>query len=566
MPSGHPHPHQIAEDSKRKRKLEVATNKSGIHGGVVSAVEHHAADVGAEILAAGGNAADAAVAAAFAQGVVDPLRCGIGGGATAQYFDAKSNAVQILSSQGGAPMTAHSRMFTPVGHWGTLFRVEGQRNQFGYEATLVPGFVRGMGDIFERFGSGRVTWKQILEPSIRLATEGFEVYPHLYEMWQDKGGHDFLDVGKKTINVSEASKKIYLKPDGTYFEIGDVMIQTDLAKTLERIATQGPDEFYTGETGRMIAEDFAANNGYLSASDLASCRSSLEEPITATYRGLDLFTESAPSVGPTLIEILNIVEGWDLVELGWNSPTYLDRFARAIHLAFRDRAAHIGDPKVVDVPLDRLLSKEYAAELRASIEAGTDVSPDAKKGGRMSGPSETTHVTVIDNEGNAMGITHSVGSSSGVVTPGLGFMHNNHMIQFDPNPDSANSIQPGKQANGGTAPVFVFRDDELVLAMGSPAGGRKATAMAQVLVNFEDFKMPIQQAVSVDRIHAEDLPLLVSLEPLFDPRAAVALARNGHRISLETYTARVQAVSRDPKTGALEGGTDPRGDRGLAVA
>jgi gamma-glutamyltranspeptidase/glutathione hydrolase len=536
-------------------------------GGVVASVESHGADAGGEILERGGNAADAAIAAAFAQGVSDPLRCGIGGGGGGLFYDSESDDIGCVWSVGRAPMKAHERMFTPTGHWGTLFRVEGAKNQLGYEASIIPGFVRGMELIFQRHGSGRVTWAELLAPAIRLAYEGMDVYPFLAGMWAEPAAdtNDFIGVGQKTILQTEESKRIYLRPDGSFYEIGDSLLQEDYGRTLERIASGGADEFYEGETAHLIAADFANNGGYLTLDDLRNYHADVVEPIESTYRDLRIVTEDAPSVGPTTLEVINILEGWDIASLGANTADYIDRLARALNRAFIDRADHIGDPEMIDVPLARLVSKEYADEVRKEIEESIVKGEQRPAAAALSGPSETTHVTVIDGDGNAATITHSVGSASGVVTPGLGFYHNNHMIQFDARPGRPNSIAGGKRPNAGGAPILAFREGGLSLAMGSPAGGRKVSAMAQVLVNIVDFEMDAEAAVSAPRIHAEDLPMVLSVEPQFDPRVTVDLARRGHSIVMESYGARVQAVTRDPGLGHLDGGTDPRGDRGLAV-
>jgi gamma-glutamyltranspeptidase/glutathione hydrolase len=286
------------------------------------------------------------------------------------------------------------------------------------------------------------------------------------------------------------------------------------------------------------------------------------DPLRATFRDLTVLTEPAPTVGPVTVEILNILEGWDLRSLGWNTATYLDRLARAMHLAFRDRLTLLGDPDFVDVPVDRMVSKDYAAELRRTIEDGSDLEPVPE---RQASPEETTHVSVMDGAGNAAAITHSLGMSSGVVTPGLGFQYNCHMVMFDPVPGRRNSIMPGKRPITGGGPVLFMKDQQPFLLIGSPAGARKVTALTQALLNVLDFGMPIQEAVSVDRIHVEDQPGIVIVEPHFDPRPLIGLAHQGHRIRFEWYTARLEAVLRDPATGALAGGTDPRGDRGLAV-
>ncbi|MEV7907869.1 gamma-glutamyltransferase, partial [Streptomyces anulatus] len=263
-------------------------------GGVVTAVESDAAEAGAEILRAGGNAADAAVAAAFAEGVVNPVRCGIGGGMMGQFHDAATGTVRTLWSMGRAPRKAHDRMFTPTGHWGTLFKVEGSRNQLGYEASVVPGFVRGAHEALRRYGSGRISWKEILAPAIRLALDGFDVYPHAYMMWSPAhSGHDFLGVGPRTITFTDAARQVFTKADGGFYEIGERMVQRDYGATLERIAEHGPEEFYRGETGERIAADFAANGGYLSLDDLLEFQAEEYTPLTLGYRGYSLVTEDA---------------------------------------------------------------------------------------------------------------------------------------------------------------------------------------------------------------------------------------------------------------------------------
>jgi gamma-glutamyltranspeptidase/glutathione hydrolase len=542
--------------------MNVHSPSSSRLGGVIACIESLAAEAGAEILRLGGNAADAAVATAFAQGVVNPIHCGIGGGFHGLFFEAVSGRTSVVASDGRAPRAAHAQIWADklAGRWGAVWKVAGDRNRLGYEASMVPGFVRGAHAALSHFGSGRVSWRQVIEPAIRLAEEGFVVYPYLYRLWMPNGFLEFGD-GPRVLGFTAASREIYLR-DGRVYEIGERLVQRDYARTLERIADQGPDEFYEGETGQRIAADFAANGGMLSAEDLREYRADVVEPISTTFREYQVVTESAPSVGPVTLEVLNILEGWDLASLGWNTPAYLDRLARAMHLGFRDRMAWIADPVVVDVPLDRLISKRYAAELRALIEQGEDVRPSPP---RRAMPEETTHLSVMDNAGNAAGITHSTGVSSGVVTPGLGFQHNCHMLMFDPEPGRRNSIAPWKRPITGGGPALFLRDGQVYLLIGSPAGARKVTALIQATLNVLDFGMSIQQAVSVDRIHVEDEPATIIVEPFFPPETLLGLAERGHHIRFESYTARLAAVLRDPETGKLEGGTDPRGDRGLAV-
>ena len=275
-----------------------------------------------------------------------------------------------------------------------------------------------------------------------------------------------------------------------------------------------------------------------------------------------MLTEPAPTIGAVTLEILNIIERWDLASLGWNTPAYLDRLARAFHVAFSDRMTVLGDPDFVDVPLEKLLSKEYAAELRDLIERGVELDQPSER--VPSGVAETTHTSVLDEDGNAAAITHSLGMSSGVVTRGLGFQHNCHMIMFDPVPGRRNSIAPWKRPITGGGPTLFMRGDEVLLVIGSPAGALKVTALVQALLNVELFGMSLQEAVAAERIHVEDEPATVIVEPHFEPRTLEGLAALGQRIRFDWYTARLGGVLRHA-SGELSGGTDPRGDRGLAV-
>ena len=534
--------------------------------GVVAAVESLAVEAGASILRAGGNAADAAIATAFAQGVVDPIYCGIGGGFHGLFRDGPSGRTLVVSAGGRAPRAVRADMWRITDRWGAMWRVEGERNRLGYEASLIPGFIRGAGEAFKLFGSGRVRWADLLEPAIQLAADGFDVYPYLYRLWMPSTERirGFIETGDgpRILSTTDECRRIYLHADGGVYEVGEHLVQSDYARTLRRIAEQGPDEFYEGETASLIARDFEQNGGLIDAEDLRSFRADVGDPITTNAFGYDIFTEPAPTVGPVILEILNVLEGWDLRQLGWNSPGYLDRLARTMHLAFRDRMTQLGDPDFVDVPLERILSKAYADELRRMIERPR--APSAPLGTSHVAPSETTHVTVIDADGSGAAITHSIGMSSGVVTPGLGFQHNCNMIMFDPVPGSRNSLAPGKRPITGGGPVLFMKDTQPSLLIGSPAGARKVTAITQAFLDRDLFGMSLQQAVSAERIHVEDEPDVVIVEPHFDPRVLQGLARLGHRIRFELYTARLAGVSRD-SAGLLEGASDPRGDRGVAV-
>jgi gamma-glutamyltranspeptidase/glutathione hydrolase len=521
------------------------------------------------MLRLGGNATDAAVATAFAQGVVDPIYCGIAGGFHGIFHDAESGTTSVISAGGRAPLAASDGMWTLTGRTGAMWQVEGNRNRLGYEASMVPGFVRGAAEALARFGSGRVSWHDVIEPAIELAEGGFRVYPYLFRLWMPRSERmrNFLESldGPAVLGHTQACAEIYLHPDGSVFEIGETLIQRDYATTLQALAERGPDEFYEGEVGRRLADDFRQNGGLLSRDDLRRYQADVGDPIATTFGDLTVLTEPAPTIGPVVLEILNILEGWELEQFGWNTAPYLDRLARAFHLAFRDRMTQLGDPDFVDVPEAKLVSKDYAAELRTHIDRAIDVrSSEQYSPAAEPAVAETTHVSVLDTSGNAAAITHSLGMSSGVVTRGLGFQNNCHMVMFDPSPGNRNSIAPWKRPITGGGPTLFMRDGKVRLVIGSPGGALKATGLIQAFLNVESFGMPLQEAVAVDRIHAEDEPGTVIVEPHFEPRTLEELAARGQHIRFDWYTARVAGVLKTT-TGELAGGTDPRGDRGLAV-
>lgn len=535
-------------------------------GGAIAAVESLGADAGAEILRGGGNAADAAIACAFAQCVVDQMRCSIAGAGQIVYHDAASGTQVLIDAFGHAPLAATPTMYTPVKRWENAFIVEDGLNRWGYRAQVVPGLLRGLERLYERFASGVYSWAELLQPAIALAADGYRVFPHLFAFWRQGQpvGNELTGDGSRALSYTEDARRIFLKPDGSAYGIGELFVQSDLARTLEVLAAEGVEPFYRGEIARRIAADFAEHDGLLSYDDLAGYEVIEEEPLRFSYRGLDVVTQSAPSVGPAICQILQVLEGWDVASLGWNSPEYLDRLAGAMYHVFHDRDLVMADPRFVDVPLELFTSRERAAEIRALVERGaTTLAEDSSF--TTAGLGETTHLAVIDGSGNACGITHSVGSGTGVITPGLGFVHNNHMTTYDPRPGMPNSIAPGKRGTGGGAPVLVFRDGRAVLSIGSPAGAFKASAMVQVIADVVDFGLSLTDAVAADRIHVRSAPPTVLIERLFDPRVAVELGARGHRVVAEEYGARVAAVGRDFAVPGFEPASDPRGDRGVAV-
>ena len=535
-------------------------------GGAIAAVESLGAAAGAEILRGGGNAADAAIACAFVQCVVDQMRCSIAGSAEILYHDAATGTQIFIDAGGHAPLRATPTMYKPVKRWENAFIVEDGLNRWGYRAQVVPGFLRGMERLYERFSSRVFSWRELLEPAISLAEGGYSVFPHLFAFWRQGQpiGNELSGDGSRALSYSEDAARIFLKGNGEAYGIGETFVQADLARTLGILADEGVETFYRGEIARRIAADFAEHDGLLSYEDLESYEVLEQEPLRFSYRDIEFVTQTAPSVGPAVAQLLQVLDGWDIASLGWNSAEYLDRLAGAMYHVFHDRDEVMADPLVVDVPLELFTSRERAAEIRRLVELGA-VAHAEDSSFTAAGLGETTHCAVIDGDGNSCGITHSIGSGTGLITPGLGFMHNNHMTTFDPRPGNPNSIAPGKRGTGGGAPVMGFRDGCVVLSLGSPAGAFKASAMVQVIADILDFGLSLSEAVAADRIHVRSAPPTVLIERLFDPRVAVALGERGHRVVAEEYGARVAAVARDLTMAGFEAASDPRGDRGAFV-
>jgi gamma-glutamyltranspeptidase/glutathione hydrolase len=531
------------------------------NSGMVVCTEPLAAEAGAQILRRGGNAMDAAVAAAFAQGVVNPMLCGIGGKGVLTAFNSATGEKVSHRFWGAAGSKARPDIFADdyLGLGGGLdhYPVSDRRNVLGYESIMVPGFVLGVHEAWRRFGGGKLSWYALLEPAILLARNGFEVYPYLCKFWGEDGIISKLK-GVRRLSVTPAAADIYLR-DGRTYRVGERLVQTDYGKTLERIAADGPEVFYQGEIAEKIAADMEANGGLFTLDDLRNHQTLTSHPVYGTYRDYEIVSDQPPGSGALLIELLNIVEGWDLVAMGWNSPEYLDKLSRAMQLVFADRARYIADPRFVQVPVGKLTDKSYAADLRRKIETGRDLDePDAIS----VGASGTTHLSVVDRNGNAVSMTHTLGTASGVVTPRLGFLYNNDMGAFDPVPEAKNSIAPGKTPVNGGAPTILLRDDKVAMVIGSPAGGRKLTAELQAILNVVEFGMSMQEAVSVERIHSEKVKREIYVEPSFDPDLVEQLEALGSRVKLDQYTARLSAIWFNPQAAQLEAGADPRGAGG----
>lgn len=527
---------------------------------MIVAPEPLAAETGLEILASGGNAVDAAVACAFVQGVVDPQMCGIGGsGAMAVHV---GGATSVLEFQARAGSRVRPDMWEPLFVRETADRygyvLEGAVNDVGYQSVGVPGTVAGLAAAHARFGS--LPWARLLQPAIRLAADGFQVAGNLYASWKEMENPDVVPWRKRLAATAE-SARIYLRPDGEFYEPGDVIKNPDYAATLERLASVGAVDFYRGEIASRIAADFAANGGLITAEDLASYRVKVTPPIRGTYRGLEIETVGPPTTGMTLLQMLNYLEGFELSTHGWPSAEAALRRIEAMRWAFADRDQHLADPDFAAVPVSRLIDKSYAAAARAGAQSAPVAAGAAHDNG-------TTHVCVIDSSGNAVSMTHSLGASSGVITPGLGFTYNNWMNCYDPRPGRVNSLEPGKARSTGMTPTFVFREGNLELALGAPGGNRIVTGVLQALINLVDHGMTPVEAVGAPRVDFNGNVVQAENRvpsDVLDRLRELGYAVNRRPVSYDQYFSRVQVIRRSAD-GFLEGACDPRKDGGIPLA
>lgn len=469
--------------------------------GMIVAPQPLAVEEGARVLRAGGNAFDAALACAATQFVVDPHSCGVGGYLLATLQVAGERAPRALD----APALAGSRT-TPAmwadrvigpnpGGWG--FFLAGKVNEDGYESICTAGVLRGMAEIHRRWGS--VPWESLFATASRTAREGWPVHQHLAVRWKERPNHYEGSSLFQKLHASPEAHRIYLQ-DGVPYDQGEVLRNPDYAGTLDAIAAGGAEEFYSGPLGKLLAEDLERNGSWVTGADLAATPVREMPCVVSEYRGHRIVTSPPPHGGPTLAALLNILEGYDLAGLGHNSAGYIHLAATAMKAAFADRNRHLGDPAFLpELPLSWMTSRERAAEWRRVIDAGEDIR--VSRG--QPGSPDTTQVTACDDRGNWISLTHSLGSSSGVISPGAGFMWNNSMVNFHPWPGHPNSIAPGKARTTGMAPTLVYRDGRLILALGAPGATRIITSVLQVLLNVLDFDMSVLEAVHAPRFDCQ---------------------------------------------------------------
>lgn len=471
--------------------------------GMVVSSQHLASQAGADILKAGGNAVDAAVAVGYAQAVVNPCCGNIGGGGfmTLHLADGKNIFINFRET---APASASADMYLDKD--GNLIK---DASLYGYLAAGVPGTVKGLDYALEKYGT--MKREQVMAPAIKLARDGFIL---------TRADTDVLDTTTARFKQDPEAARIFLKPDGSAFQPGDRLIQSDLANTLERIAKEGPPAFYEGEIPQIVEKASQAGGGKLTAKDFADYTISEVSPVTCTYRGYEFISAPPPSSGGvTICQTLNILEGYDLKAMGFNSADYIHTLTEAMRHSYMDRNTFLGDPAFVKNPTEKLTSKAYAEELRKEIIPGKATpSAQVQPGTGPHEKPETTHYSVVDNKGNAVSTTYTINGRFGaVVIPlGTGFFLNDEMDDFTTKigeknmyglvQGERNAIAPGKRPLSSMSPTIVTKDGKIFLVLGSPGGSRIISITLQTALNIIDHGMAPQEAVNAPRIHHQWLP------------------------------------------------------------
>jgi gamma-glutamyltranspeptidase/glutathione hydrolase len=527
------------------------------HGMVVS-VQHRASEIGAGILAEGGNAIDAAVAVGYALAVVDPC-CGNIGGGGFMTIHLKNGHDTFINFRETAPAAATPAMYLdPTG------QPVGDLSRSGYLAAGVPGTVMGLERAAKEYG--RLARRALLAPAIALARDGFVL---------SRADTNILNVKAEQFRKDPGVAKIFLRADGSGFEPGDRLVQTELAATLEDIALQGPDAFYKGRIPKAVETASRAKGGILTVQDFADYRTTETAPLACSYRGYRIVSAPPPSSGgTTLCEILNILEGYDLKALGFGSAQSVHLLVEAMRHAYRDRNTLLGDPAFVRNPLERLLSKDYAGEIRKAIGASATTLPAAVELPREK--AETTHYSVVDGEGNAVAVTYTINGAFGaaVIAPGTGFFLNNEMDDFTVKPGTANlyglvqgaanAIVPGKRPLSSMAPTLVEKDGRVFLVLGSPGGPRIITAVLEAILDIVDYGMTPPQAVDAPRFHHQGLPDEVIYEFLGLTQQTTAELRGmGYKLVEQRPWAAVELI--EIANGRFYGASDFRRPTGAAV-
>lgn len=513
---------------------------------MVASAHPAATAVGIEVLKKGGNAVDAAVAVAFALSIAEPNASGVGGG-----------GFMVVKMAGAAPVMIDYRETAPAGATPGSYYAPGSdfaaRTAQGPDAVGVPGLVAGAALALEMFGTTSLA--EAVAPTIRLAREGVPVGPKLNGVIIDE---------MEKIAKFPAAAAIYL-PEGLPLEAGTRLRNEDLAATLERVAAGGPGAFYEGPVAEAIAAEVGRLGGVMTVEDLRGYRAKLREPVKGTYRGWEIVSAAPPTGGGThLIELLNIMETFDVRAMGRGSARLVHVLAEAMKMTFADKAANSGDPDRFVIPVATFTDKAYAARLAGRIREGEARFDYASPTLAVPESENTSHLCVADEKGNVVALTQSINSffGSGIVVPGTGILLNNHLADFDDRPGGPNAIGPGKRPASSIAPTVVMRGGAPVLVVGTPGATRIVSALAQIIINLVDFGLGLDEAIEAPRAHC--LSKTLALEGRFPAEVVKALESWGHPVRMysdwDTYFGGAQAILIDAKRKTLYGAADSRRD------
>ena len=530
---------------------------------MICAPQPEAAEAGADILRAGGNAVDAAVACALVQGVVDPLMAGIAGFGSMGVFMPARGYHGYVDFHAPAPRAARPEMWEDLvvaeARDGYGFILQGNVNDVGYQSVCVPASLAAYYQAQREFGV--LPWAEIMQPAIAWAESGWVVRPHVAFFWSDPGMMGRVP-NPDRLTCTAPARALYCREDGSPKRVGDLVRNPDYATVLRLIARDGADVFYRGEIAQAIAEDFRAHGGLLALDDLRDYAPRRTDPLWGTYRDWRIATNTPPGGGVMLIEMLNILEAFDLAALGHNTAEYVRIVAEVMKRATIDKDRHVGDPAFIDIPIERLTGKGYAAGFAAAIRNQGKADVPRFNGGLPSG--DTTHISVIDRDGACVSMTHSLGMPSGVITPGLGFMYNGCMGVFDPRPGHTGSIAPGKARFSSICPSLLLREGKPCLVIGAPGATQIAMGVLQAILNVLDFGMSMTEAVSAARFSATSNAIDVSNR--IPRRVTCELEAQGYEVVRSPYTFGFAAVHGIRIEGdVLDGAADP-GHDGVAIA
>ncbi len=530
-------------------------------GGVV-APQPRACEVGGLVLEGGGNAVDAAIATAFAQEIDDPFMCGIGGMGTALVMTADGRC-EVLDFQARAGSrctpTMYLRNTRGRAALGRATLHNDYSSELGYRSIMVPGTVAGLAELHRRHGSR--PWADLVRPAAALARRGTWVMPHFVEFLTRRPQPGIAD-GRSRVCATEESRNLYLREDGAMYDVGDLIENPGLSDTLETIASEGGRCFYEGSLGARIGDDLEAHDAWVTRQDLLGYAPRSQNPLSVTYRGVEVLTAPPPCGGVMLLAILKILERFKLGTMAHGGPEHLGVLGRALIEGQAGRYDLVGDPFFVPFSAETVLGEQRIDAAAGRIRAA--VSPTIGLAPREHG---TTHVCVMDGAGTVVSMTHTLATGSGVITPGLGFMYNNSMKLFDPDPQHPNGIRPGKARGTAMSPSILLRDGRPWMAVGAPGGSAIISSVVQTICNVIDFGMRPGEAVSAPRIHAEGNT--VQAEARIPARVVEALRASGLAVEHRPYCydpafSRAQCLIAEG--GSWSAGSDPRtGSGGFAV-